>query len=252
MDDGRNAFLLERLAWHEAPRARDKRHMGIGCCVPVHKAIAEVEDRFTQSRKIVSTQRRKTFFYVIDDLRIGFALDAFAFAEDDIKDVREEMVDDFLRSGLVFIACHGELMPLRFEGAQELRDTIVRACVIAVMSIIIGYEKPAYAQDIFLRPFVFRQSAPNEVVDAISHFGRIGFDRMGREPGLSERVVAGISQVVNRIEEGAVEVKNDNHSRIKLGCKGTAFFAFIQINLFFIAKFLRIPNICSIFAKFLT
>ena len=244
MDDGRNAFLLERLAWHEAPRARDKRHMGIGCCIPVHEAIAEVEDRFAQSRK--------TLFYVIDDLWIGFALDAFAFAEDDIKDVREEMVDDFLRSGLVFIACHGEVMPLRFEGAQELRDTIVRTCVIAVMSIIIGHEKPAYAQDIFLRPFVFRQSAPNEVVDAISHFGRIGFDRMGREPGLSERVVAGISQVVNRIEEGAVEVKNDNHSRIKLGCKGTAFFAFIQINLFFIAKFLRIPNICSIFAKFLT
>ena len=193
MDDGRNAFLLERLAWHEAPRARDKRHMGIGCRIPVHEAVAEVEDRFAQSRKIVSTQRRKTLFYIIDYLRIGFALDAFAFAEDDIKDVREEMVDDFLRSGLVFIACHGELMPLRFEGAQELRDTIVRACVIAVMSIIIGHEKPAYAEDIFLRPFVFRQSTPNEVVDAIPHFGRIGFDRMGREPGLSERVVAGIS-----------------------------------------------------------
>ena len=73
-------------------------------------------------------------------MRIRFAGDAFAFAENDVKDAGEEIVDDLFRGGLVFVAGNGELMALAFEGSKERRYAFVRMRVVAVMVIVIRYE----------------------------------------------------------------------------------------------------------------
>ena len=55
-----------------------------------------------------------------------------------------------------------------------------------------------------LRPFRFGQRTANQVVDAVAHHRRIVLDGVRRVARQFQRVVAGIAQVVDGVEQRAV------------------------------------------------
>ena len=115
-------------------------------------------------------------------------------------------------------------MSLRLEGSQELRYAFVWPRKIAVMRIVIRHEMGAHTQDILFRAFRFRQSPTDEVIDPVTHFRRILLYGEGRVSCLFQGIVARITQVVNRIEQRSVQIKNNNHCFSRLACIILLFF----------------------------
>ena len=148
---------------------------------------------------------------VIDDLRIGLALYAFALSEHTGEYAGKEMLHDMLRGGLILIARHGELMAMLPQRRQQFGNALIRTGVIYIVGIIIRYEMRTHTQDILLRPLSLGQCAADEVVDAVAHHRRIGTDGMNGIAELLQGVIARVTQIVDGVEQGAVEVEDDYH-----------------------------------------
>jgi hypothetical protein len=64
----------------------------------------------------------------------------YAFAEDNIKDAREQLCHNLLGSGLILVRCYSEEVTLFLEGFKQFLNSIIRTGEVAVMFIVIGYE----------------------------------------------------------------------------------------------------------------
>ena len=62
----------------------------------------------------------------------------------------------------------------------------------------------AHAEDYLLVFLSFRQGSFNQFVHAVPHQPRVLLDRVGRITASLQSVVAGVAQVIDRIEKSAV------------------------------------------------
>ena len=164
-------------------------------------------------------------------MRIGFAGDAGAFAKDDVKDTREEVGDDLLRGCLVLVAGYRQFIPAGFERCEQFGNALVRARVVAVVRVIIRNEVRAHAENRLLIFLSLRQGTLDQFVYAVSHQPRVLLDRMGGITASLQRVVAGVAQIIDRIEKSAVQIE-DGHLRFRI----YYFFLYHCSKVLYVAK----------------
>ena len=68
-----------------------------------------------------------------------------------------------------------------------------------------------HAQDILFLPLCFGQCPTNEVINAITYFGRIRTYGKSRISRLLQRIVTRIAQIVYRIKQRPIQIKYNTH-----------------------------------------
>ena len=121
------------------------------------------------------------------------------------------MRDYLLRCSLILIARHRQPAASSLQLRQQGGNTVIGLGVIAVVLIIIRNKIRTCAQDVLLRPLVLRQRTADEVIDAVTHLSRIFRYRKSRIAQLLQRMIAGVTQIVYCVEQGAVQIEDIYH-----------------------------------------
>ena len=118
------------------------------------------------------------------------------------------MADDRLRPFLILVGRHGDADAAGGDALQEFRDAGVGTRAVAEMDSIMGQEQFPHPVDGFRRVTTFRDGSFEQVRDSSAHEVVVFFPFPFREPEGPQGMVRGVTQVLDRVEEGSVQVKN--------------------------------------------
>ena len=118
------------------------------------------------------------------------------------------MADDGLRPFLILVGRHGDADTAGGDVFQEFRDAGVGMRAVAEMDSIMGQEQLPHPVDGFGRVAARRDGALEQVRDAAADQLIIFVPPPFREPEGAQGMVRGVPQVLDRVEQGSVQVKN--------------------------------------------
>ena len=151
--------------------------------------------------------------HLADDLRGGFERPARSVAEDgDEGDAGEEAPDEVFGAFLEFVGGDGQAYSFRVELIDELRDAGVRAREGVDVGLVVGFEIAERLvhqgfgrggrEGCFQRPL-------HEIADAVTHHVAVLLRAVQRQAALFQRVVHRRAEVFQCVQQGAVQVEED-------------------------------------------
>ena len=114
-------------------------------------------------------------------MRVGLAGDIGTLTENDIKRVREEMLNQLGSSRLVFVGGYGKTETALLESTEQFGNTLVGLRVDAVVGVVVRYENFAQAENSGFVLVSGGQCTLNEAVDTVAHKMRVFVQRVERE-----------------------------------------------------------------------
>ena len=198
------AVLQEGRAGAESPGAGDSGECGVVCREHVHVGVADIDGRNGTGDRLLRRQRKfrggDERQDIADNLRVRFPRTTFAFAEHDIEDMGEIVVDDVGGGGLILVGGDSQTPAAALEGCEELGNALVRAGLHLVVRVVERHEGFAQTQHLRLGARFGRQSPLDETVYAVPHKTGIVFGRMQRIAEGGQSMVACRTEVGNGIE----------------------------------------------------
>jgi len=190
--------LLDRT---ESPGDPDGAHPGGHRGFHVRAGVAYEEDL-----RRLQSERLRDFH---SPGRVRLAGNVVALAEDRVEGMPGQVVAyaEF-REGLRLVGEHAQLHRLRGERGEEFRHAVVGACGVVPAAAVGGPVECEYALNAILAGAVLRENALDEHVHAVADKGSVGINRMRRKPCAGEGFVGGIREVLQRVEQGSVEVED--------------------------------------------
>ena len=144
----------------------------------------------------------------IDASRVGFGGHAFAAAPDDRELALAKVVLHDLSTKLVgLVGKDGRLDALGLQSVQQLCHAGVRGGLVLFVGIIPGAERCQRGCQLFRRAGALRGETFYQFGDAIAHKVLVSFYGKGRPAVLGTDPVGRVGQVVDRVEQGAVQIK---------------------------------------------
>ena len=201
-DEGAGTKGLEFGGWSEAPCDADGEHACGGGGFHVGAGVADEGDG--GGREVEGGGDFEGGGWV------GFAGDGVALAEGGLKVVGGEVVGDALEGEVVrLVGEDGDGDAGGGEGAEGVVDAGVGfgfEVPAAGVGFLIEVEDGGDGGGVVLD--VSGEDALDEDVHAVADEGAVGFDGVGGEACGGEGFVGGVGEVVERVEEGTVEVED--------------------------------------------
>ena len=145
----------------------------------------------------------------VHDARVGLDGEALPLAQDGHPvELPEEMADDGLRPRLVLVGRDGDPDAPGGDALQEVQDAGVGVRAVAEMDSIMGQEQFPHPVDGFRRVAACGHRALEQVRDAAAdQLVVFVLPPLGEAEG-AQGMVRGVPQVLDRVEQGSVQVKN--------------------------------------------
>ena len=162
-----------------------------------------------QDRALAGSPRQAQ--HLAHDLRIRLEGETLAVAENGgERHIGEELPDQVLRPRLELVGRHRQRDTGFVQVPEQLRHPGVgpgmRVDVRGIICLEIGQRR---IHEALVRLQLRRQGARDEVADAVPHEAAVFREAVQREAALAQRVVDGLGEVFQGIDQGAVQVEKD-------------------------------------------
>ena len=119
------------------------------------------------------------------------------------------VVDDAAAEGVRLVGKDRRLDALGPEGIQQLRDAGIGGGLVLLVGVVAGGELGQGGGQLFGAAAVRRGEALHQLGDAVAHHVFVLLHRKGGPAVLGADPVAGVGQVVDGVQEGAVQIKEN-------------------------------------------
>ena len=200
-DDGVGVVVFELATGAEAPGDAYGVYGGAAGGVHVDAGVADVED--------VGLRRGAGGEDLEDAGGVGLGGDAVNVAHQGRKaDVGEELPDDAFNGGLVFVGEDGDVDFAAVKLRQESLYAGVRLGVVSQVFVVKVLEVVHEAGNDVIKALLFGQGAAQEGFHAVAHHEAVCGELVRGVAKLLQGMVGGVAEVMNTVDEGAVEVKD--------------------------------------------
>ena len=193
----------ELLAGAETPEYADSADAGVAAGLHVRIGISDIDD-------LVEPDVGSGGHGLVHDRRIRLDRQTVPLAEHlDETVFSEEDADQFLGAVLVFVGGEGEADAGFAEPVHHVHDAGIGPGTVADVRVIVREEQRRHPGDVLLVVLLRWQRGPEQVPDTPAAENLVRLHRMLRESERPQGVVGGVSEVFHRIQQGSVQIEND-------------------------------------------